>query len=471
MKLYNTLTRKKEEFVPINEGEVNMYVCGPTVYNFFHIGNARPFIIFDTLRRYLEYIGYKVNYVQNFTDIDDKIINKAKEEHSTSKAVADKYIKEYFTDAQSLGIKKATVHPRVSECIDDIISLIKDLEKNGFAYNVDGNVYYRVSAFKDYGKLSKKSIEDLTSGRRELAANTQDEKESPLDFALWKKQKEESEVAFDSPWGKGRPGWHIECSAMSRKYLGSTIDIHGGGSDLIFPHHENEIAQSEGANGVEFVHYFLHNGFINVDGEKMSKSKGNFFMVRDISKEFDLEVVRLFMLSSHYKTPINFSQEILNQTKNGLERLYNTKENLLYNIKNAKVENLKDDEKDFVNSLNSYKEKFKEAMEDDINTANAISTIYDLSKDINTNLNESSSKEALQKGYDMYMELNTVLGLLSKEKEDEILEDEIVELINKRQEARKNKDFALADKIRDDLESRHIILEDTREGVKWHKEK
>lgn len=468
MKLYNTLTRKKEEFVPINEGEVNMYVCGPTVYNFFHIGNARPFIIFDTLRRYLEYKGYKVNYVQNFTDIDDKIINKAKEEHTTSKAVADKYIKEYFTDAKGLGIKEATVHPRVSECIGDIIDLISDLEKNGYAYNVDGNVYYRVSKFKDYGKLSKKPIDELISGAR---VEVNDEKESPLDFALWKKQKEDSEIAFDSPWGKGRPGWHIECSAMSRKYLGSTIDIHGGGEDLIFPHHENEIAQSEGANGKDFVHYFVHNGYININNEKMSKSKGNFFMVRDISKDFDLEVVRLFMLSAHYKTPVNFSFDILKQTQSGLNRLYNTKENLLYLLDKAKDKDLKEDEKEFINSLSKYREEFKNAMEDDINTANAVSTIYDLSKDINSNVNENSSKEMIKKSYEMYMELNGVLGLLTKEKEDEILEDEILELIEKRQEARKNKDFALADKIRDDLLDKGIVLEDTREGVKWHKEK
>lgn len=468
MKLYNTLTRKKEEFVPINEGEVNMYVCGPTVYNFFHIGNARPFIIFDTLRRYLEYKGYKVNYVQNFTDIDDKIINKAKEEHTTSKAVADKYIKEYFTDAKGLGIKEATVHPRVSECIGDIIDLISDLEKNGYAYNVDGNVYYRVSKFKDYGKLSKKPIDELISGAR---VEVNDEKESPLDFALWKKQKEDSEIAFDSPWGKGRPGWHIECSAMSRKYLGSTIDIHGGGEDLIFPHHENEIAQSEGANGKDFVHYFVHNGYININNEKMSKSKGNFFMVRDISKDFDLEVVRLFMLSAHYKTPVNFSFDILKQTQSGLNRLYNTKENLLYLLDKAKDKDLKEDEKEFINALPKYRDEFKNAMEDDINTANAVSTIYDLSKDINSNVNENSSKEMIKKSYDMYMELNGVLGLLTKEKEDEILEDEILKLIEKRQEARKNKDFALADKIRDDLLDKGIVLEDTREGVKWHKEK
>lgn len=468
MKLYNTLTRKKEEFVPINEGEVNMYVCGPTVYNFFHIGNARPFIIFDTLRRYLEYKGYKVNYVQNFTDIDDKIINKAKEEHTTSKAVADKYIKEYFTDAKGLGIKEATVHPRVSECISDIIDLISDLEKNGYAYNVDGNVYYRVSKFEDYGKLSKKPIDELVSGAR---VEVIDEKESPLDFALWKKQKEDSEIAFDSPWGKGRPGWHIECSAMSRKYLGSTIDIHGGGEDLIFPHHENEIAQSEGANGKDFVHYFVHNGYININNEKMSKSKGNFFMVRDIAKDFDLEVVRLFMLSAHYKTPVNFSFDILKQTESGLNRLYNTKENLLFLLDKVKDEELKEDEKEFISALPKYREEFKAAMEDDINTANAVSTIYELSKDINSNVNENSSREMIKKSYDMYMELNGVLGLLTKEKEDEILEDEILELIEKRQEARKNKDFALADKIRDDLLDKGIVLKDTREGVKWHKEK
>lgn len=468
MKLYNTLTRKKEEFVPVNKDEVNMYVCGPTVYNFIHIGNARPAIIFDTLRRYLEYIGYKVNYVQNFTDIDDKIINKAKEDNVTSKEVSDKYIEEYFVDAKGLGIKEATVHPRVSECINDIIDLIKDLEKNGFAYNVDGNVYYRVSKFKDYGKLSKKPIDELISGAR---VEVSDEKESPLDFALWKKQKEESEIAFDSPWGKGRPGWHIECSAMSRKYLGETIDIHGGGEDLIFPHHENEIAQSEGANGKEYVHYFIHNGYININNEKMSKSKGNFFTVRDISKEFDLEVVRLFMLSAHYKTPVNFSFEILKQTESALNRLYNTRDNLIYILDKASQSDMNEDEKEFVSSLSKYREEFKKAMEDDINTANAISTVFELSKDINTNIDENSSKEAIQCAYDIYMELNNVLGLLSRREEKDILEDEIINLIEKRQEARKNKDFALADKIRDDLLDRGIVLEDTREGVKWHKQK
>ncbi|WP_290771636.1 cysteine--tRNA ligase [Anaerofustis sp.] len=468
MKLYNTLTRKKEEFVPVNKDEVNMYVCGPTVYNFIHIGNARPAIIFDTLRRYLEYIGYKVNYVQNFTDIDDKIINKAKEDNVTSKEVSDKYIEEYFVDAEGLGIKKATVHPRVSECINDIIDLIKDLEKNGFAYNVDGNVYYRVSKFKDYGKLSKKPIDELISGAR---VEVSDEKESPLDFALWKRQKEESEIAFDSPWGKGRPGWHIECSAMSRKYLGETIDIHGGGEDLIFPHHENEIAQSEGANGKEYVHYFIHNGYININNEKMSKSKGNFFTVRDISKEFDLEVVRLFMLSAHYKTPVNFSFEILKQTESALNRLYNTRDNLIYILDKASQSDMNEDEKEFVSSLSKYREEFKKAMEDDINTANAVSTVFELSKDINTNIDENSSKEAAQCAYDIYMELNNVLGLLSRRKEKDILEDEIVNLIEKRQEARKNKDFALADEIRDDLLDRGIVLEDTREGVKWHKQK
>jgi len=360
------------------------------------------------------------------------------------------------------------VHPRVSECIDDIIDLIKDLEENGFAYNVDGNVYYRVSKFKDYGKLSKKPIDELVSGAR---VDVSEEKESPLDFALWKKQKEESEIAFDSPWGKGRPGWHIECSAMSRKYLGDTIDIHGGGEDLIFPHHENEIAQSEGANGKDYVRYFIHNGYININNEKMSKSKGNFFTVRDISKEFDLEVVRLFMLSAHYKTPVNFSFDILKQTQSGLKRLYNTKENLLYLLDNVKEDELKEEEKEFINSLPKYRKEFKAAMEDDINTANAVSVIYELSKDINSNIGEESSREAVQIAYDMYMELNNVLGLLSKEKEDEILEDEILSLIEKRQQARKDKDFALADKIRDDLLNKGIVLEDTREGVKWHKEK
>lgn len=467
MKLYNTLTRKKEEFKPINEGVVNMYVCGPTVYNFFHIGNARPFIIFDTLRRYLEYKGYEVNYVQNFTDIDDKIINKAREEKTTSKAVSDRYIKEYFIDAKGLGIKEASVHPRVSECIDDIIDMVKTLEDKGFAYNVDGNVYYRVRAFKDYGKLSKKSIEDLESGAR---VEVSDEKEDPLDFALWKKQKEEDEVAFDSPWGKGRPGWHIECSAMSRKYLGETIDIHGGGEDLIFPHHENEIAQSEGCNSKAFCNYFIHNGYININNEKMSKSKGNFFMVRDISKDFDLEVVRIFMLASHYKTPINFSFDILKQNEKALERLYNTRNSLFDKIQNNENQAITKKEDEFAKSLDKYKVQFEEAMEDDINTANALGVIFELAKEINSNTDENSSKEFLERLYDLYMMLCSVLGLCSKEKEEELLEEDILKLIEQRNEARKNKDFALADKIRDDLKKRNIILEDTRSGVKWHRE-
>lgn len=464
MKLYNTLTGKKEEFIPIKEGEVKMYACGPTVYNFFHIGNARPFIVFDTLRRYLEYIGYKVNFVQNFTDVDDKIINRAKEEGISATEVADKYIKEYFVDAQGLGIKKATTHPRVSECIDDIIDLVKTLIDKGMAYEICGNVYYDVSAFKDYGKLSGQSVDDLMSGAR---VDVNDEKRSPLDFALWKKRKEDSEIAWNSPWGMGRPGWHIECSAMSKKYLGETIDIHGGGQDLIFPHHENEIAQSEGASGKEFAHYWLHNGYINIDNEKMSKSKGNFFTVRDISKEYDLEVVRMFMLSAHYKSPVNFSHELLDQTKNALDRLYNVKDNLKYKIENAKINEISQEEQAWVDSLNKYRDAFKTAMEDDINTANAISAIFELGKDINTFINgKDVSKQALTASYDIFMELNSVLGLLDR-RDSDILDSQIQELIEKRQQARKNKDFALADKIRDDLKAMNIELEDTREGVKW----
>ncbi len=467
MKLYNSLNRKKEDFIPINKDEVNIYVCGPTVYNYFHIGNARPFIIFDTLRRYLEYIGYKVNYVQNFTDIDDKIINKAKEENSTSSEVSSRYIKEYFIDARGLGIKDADIHPKVSECIEDIINLISTLLDKGYAYNVDGNVYYRVNAFKDYGKLSKKPIDELISGAR---IDVNDEKENPLDFALWKKQKEESEIAFEAPFGKGRPGWHIECSAMSKKYLGDTIDIHGGGEDLIFPHHENEIAQSEGANGKPFVNYFIHNGYININNEKMSKSKGNFFTIREISEAMDLEVVRLFMLSAHYKTPVNFSFEILKQTENGLNRLYNTKYSILEKInlsKNLNPSNKEED--DFILKLEEYIVKFKEAMEDDINTANGISTLYEMAKDINIFILKDVSKSTLEKIYDKYMEIPTVLGILFKEKKEEILEDEILSLIEKRKEARKNKDFALSDEIRDTLLEKGILLKDTREGTTWTK--
>lgn len=464
MKLYNTLTQKKEVFVPIEEGKVRMYSCGPTVYNYFHIGNARPFIVFDVLRRFLEYIGYDVKFVQNFTDVDDKIINRSIEEGITAAEVADKYIAEYFKDADALGIRRADVHPRVSDHMPEIIEMIKELEARGLAYNVDGNVYYQVEHFHDYGKLSKQSIDDLKSGAR---IDVNDEKRSPLDFALWKKKKD-GEPYWESPWGQGRPGWHIECSAMSRKHLGESIDIHGGGQDLIFPHHENEIAQSEGSCGCKFANYWVHNGYININNEKMSKSKGNFFTVRDIAKHYDLEVVRMFMLMAHYRSPVNFSDELLGQAQNALERLYNAKYQMEYLLENNKTEAASEDEKTWTDSLAQYKKGFIDAMNDDLNTADAIAAIFELVRDTNSHLSEASSREAVKAALDLFKELTGVIGLAAKEKETD-LESEVEALIAQRQEARKNKDFALADEIRDALLAKGIILEDTREGVKWKK--
>ncbi|WP_195270081.1 cysteine--tRNA ligase [Eubacterium sp. 1001713B170207_170306_E7] len=464
MKLYNTLTQKKEAFVPIEEGRVRMYSCGPTVYNYFHIGNARPFIVFDVLRRFLEYIGYDVKFVQNFTDVDDKIINRSIEEGITAAEVADKYIAEYFRDADALGIRRADVHPRVSDHMPEIIEMIKELEARGLAYNVDGNVYYQVDHFHDYGKLSKQSIDDLKSGAR---IDVNDEKRSPLDFALWKKKKD-GEPYWESPWGQGRPGWHIECSAMSRKHLGESIDIHGGGQDLIFPHHENEIAQSEGSCGCKFANYWVHNGYININNEKMSKSKGNFFTVRDIAKHYDLEVVRMFMLMAHYRSPVNFSDELLGQAQNALERLYNAKYQMEYLLENNRAEAASEEEKTWMDSLSQYKKGFIDAMNDDLNTADAIAAIFELVRDTNSHLSEASSKEAVRAALDLFKELTSVIGLAAKEKEND-LETEVEALIAQRQEARKNKDFALADEIRDALLAKGIILEDTREGVKWKK--
>lgn len=464
MKLYNTLTQKKEEFVPIEEGKVRMYSCGPTVYNYFHIGNARPFIVFDVLRRFLEYIGYDVKFVQNFTDVDDKIINRSIEEGITAAEVADKYIAEYFKDADALGIRRADVHPQVSDHMPEIIEMIKALEERGLAYNVDGNVYYQVDHFHDYGKLSKQSIDDLKSGAR---IDVNDEKRSPLDFALWKKKKD-GEPYWESPWGQGRPGWHIECSAMSRKHLGESIDIHGGGQDLIFPHHENEIAQSEGSCGCKFANYWVHNGYININNEKMSKSKGNFFTVRDIAKHYDLEVVRMFMLMAHYRSPVNFSDELLGQAQNALERLYNAKYQMEYLLENNKTEAAAEEEKTWMDSLAQYKKGFIDAMDDDLNTADAIAAIFELVRDANSHLSESSSREAVKAALNLFEELTGVIGLAAKEKETN-LESEVEALIAQRQEARKNKNFALADEIRDALLAKGIILEDTREGVKWKK--
>ncbi|OPJ54917.1 cysteine--tRNA ligase [Alkalithermobacter paradoxus] len=463
MKLYNTLTRQKEEFIPIEEGKVKMYVCGPTVYNYFHIGNARPFIMFDTLRRYLEYRGYEVTYVQNFTDVDDKIINKANEEGITSQEVADKYIKEYFVDADALGIKRATVHPRVTENINEIIEFIKDLESKGIAYEVNGDVYFDTKKFDDYGKLSKQNIEELELGAR---IEVSEKKNNPMDFVLWKSKKE-GEPGWDSPWGEGRPGWHIECSVMASRYLGETIDIHAGGQDLTFPHHENEIAQSEAKSGKPFARYWIHNGYININNEKMSKSKGNFFTVRDISKEFDLEVVRFFMLSAHYKNPVNFSDEMLKQSESGLERLYNAKDRLEFLIQNGNG-SLKEEEKQLKEKLNEFKQKFIENMDDDLNTADAISVIFELVRFINTNIDENSSLEIAQSAYEMFKELTGVLNIVNKVKNN-IIDEEIEKMIEQRQIAKKEKNFKLADEIRDKLKEMGIILEDTRQGVKWRR--
>ena len=455
MKIYNTMSKSKEEFVPVNEGIVNMYSCGPTVYNYFHLGNARPFIIFDTLRRYFEYIGYKVNFIQNFTDIDDKMINKANELGITVKELGEQYIAEYFKDAEGLGIRKATVHPKATEHIDEIITLVSTLIEKGYAYEVDGDVYFSTLKFNEYGKLSKQPIDDLITGAR---VNVNEDKKHPLDFAVWKKQKP-GEPAWKSPWGPGRPGWHIECSAMANKYLGHTIDIHSGGKDLMFPHHENEIAQSECANGCTFAKYWMHNGFINVDGQKMSKSLGNFFTIRDIVKHFPYRVVRFFMLSAHYRSPINFADEFLVQAETGLTRIDTCAENLEFYIENA-TGNI---EKDF----SEYKQKFTDAMDDDLNTADAISVLFEMVKDINTALAENNlSKDSAQKGYDLLKELCDVLGIF-KEEQSASLEDEIEKLIEERQQARKDKNFARADEIRDYLKDQGIVLEDTPQGVKW----
>jgi cysteinyl-tRNA synthetase len=462
MKLYNTLTQQKETFIPIEEGKVRMYSCGPTVYNYFHIGNARPFIVFDVLRRFLEYLGYDVTFIQNFTDVDDKIINRGHDEGLSPSVISEKYIKEYFTDADALGIKRADVHPKVSDHISEIIDMIKTLEEKDLAYNVNGNVYYRVDHFKPYGKLSKQSINDLKSGAR---IDINDEKLSPLDFALWKKKKP-GEPFWNSPWGDGRPGWHIECSAMSKKHLGETIDIHGGGQDLIFPHHENEIAQSEGSCGKPFANYWVHNGYININNEKMSKSKGNFFTVRDIAKSVDLEAVRMFLLMAQYRSPVNFSDTLLQQAVTALERLYTAKNQMSFLLNHVTVTDLTPAEETWIISLATYKSSFVTAMEDDLNTADAIASIFDLVRDLNSNLNEYSSKKAILSGQALFSELTTVLGLAVKNQE-QTLDSEIEDLIAQRQDARKAKDFKRSDEIRDQLLSQGIILEDTREGVKW----
>lgn len=463
VKLYNTMTGKKEDFIPLHDKEVNMYVCGPTVYNYIHIGNARVFIVFDTIRRYLEYKGYKVNYVQNFTDIDDKLIKRAYEENTTVKILAEKYIEEYFKDADSLGIRRATVHPRATENINEIINFIKSLIEKGYAYVVNGDVYYNTIKFKDYGKLSHKNIEELLSGAR---IEINEEKKNPMDFALWKAEKP-GEPSWESPWGKGRPGWHIECSAMAMKYLGKTIDIHAGGPDLIFPHHENEIAQSEAVNNVPFAKYWMHIGYLNINNEKMSKSKGNFFTVRDILNHYEPEVLRFFMLTAHYRNPINFSPELLEQAKSGFMRLSNAVDNLKYLFEVSKDREPVEDERSFMDKLKEYEKRFELSMDDDFNTADAIAVLFEMVKDINTNIDGNSSKELIRYTLDIFLKLSSILGFFYKK--PDLIEDEIKALIDERENARKNKNWALADKIRDELKKQGIILEDTPNGVRWRK--
>lgn len=463
MKIFNSMTRKKEEFVPIKPGEVMMYVCGPTVYDYFHIGNGRTFVVFDTVRRYFEYKGYKVKFIQNFTDIDDKMIKRANEENITIKQLGDKFINEYYKDADSLNLERATVNPRATEYMDKIIDFVKMLVDEGYAYEIDGDVYFHTKKFKEYGKLSGQNLDDLQSGIR---INVDERKKDPMDFAIWKNQKP-GEPAWKSPWGMGRPGWHIECSCMSCDLLGDTIDIHGGGMDLIFPHHENEIAQSEAKSGKNFVNYWMHTAYLNINNKKMSKSEKNFFTTREILNEYDSDVVRFFMLSAHYRNQLNFSRELLDSAKSSVERIYNTignLENLLLEVKNDK---LLDSEKELMDKIYSYRNKFIEKMDDDFNTADAISVIFDLIKEINLNININSSKELIQNSLNLIRELGNPLGILQKSTKTN-LEDEIEELILKRQNARKEKNWALADKIRDDLSSRGIVLEDTPQGVRWH---
>lgn len=465
MKIYNTLTKKKEEFIPIEEGKVKMYVCGPTVYNLIHIGNARPMICFDTVRRYLEYKGYDVNYVSNFTDVDDKIIKKAIEEGVTAEEISQRYIAECKKDMEGMNIKPATTHPLATQEIGGMIDMIQTLIDKGYAYAVNGTVYYRTRKFEGYGKLSKKNIDDLEAGHRSIKVAGEDEKEDPLDFVLWKPKKD-GEPYWESPWSEGRPGWHIECSVMSKKYLADTIDIHAGGEDLIFPHHENEIAQSEAANGVPFAKYWMHNAFLNIDNKKMSKSLGNFFTVRDISKEYDLQVLRFFMLSAHYRNPINFSHDLMESAKNGLDRIITAVSNLTELEKIAKDEELTAKENDVLDATNEVLGKFETSMEDDFNTADAIAAVFELVKLANTNSSTDSTKTFISQMKKKIITLTDVLGL-KVEKENEMLDEEIDSLIAQRQQARKDRDFKRADEIRDILLEKGIVLEDTREGVRW----
>ena len=466
MKVYNTLTKAKEEFVPMEEGKVRMYVCGPTVYNDIHIGNARPMIIFDTVRRYLEYKGYDVNYVSNFTDVDDKIIKKANEEGVLPEVISERYIKSVKEDMKSLNIKPATKNPKATEEIDGMIEMISELIKKGYAYEKNGTVYFKTRSFEGYGKLSKKNMDDLEAGHREIKVAGADEKEDALDFVLWKPKKE-GEPYWESPWSEGRPGWHIECSVMSKKYLGNQIDIHAGGEDLIFPHHENEIAQSEAANGEEFAKYWLHNGFLNIDNKKMSKSEGNFFTVKEIGEQYPFEVLRFFMLSgAHYRMPLNFSKDLMEAAKNSLERIMNAIERLARLNEKAEDKSSTEEENQVVAQIEELQKKFEMAMEDDFNTADAIAAIFEMVKAANSKLDENTSKPVIGKIQHIILSLCEVLGMRT-EKKEEILDDEIEKLIQERQEARKNKDFKRADEIRDLLLEKGIVLEDTREGVRW----
>ena len=467
MKLYNTMSKQKEEFVPLEEGKVRMYVCGPTVYNFIHIGNARPMIVFDTVRRYFEYKGYDVNYVSNFTDVDDKIINKAIEEGTSADEVSKRFIAECKKDMAGMNVKPATKHPLATEEICGMVDMIQTLIDKGYAYEKNGTVYYRTRQFKDYGKLSHKNLDDLRSGERSLLVTGEDEKEDPLDFVLWKPKKE-GEPSWVSPWSDGRPGWHIECSEMSKKYLGEQIDIHAGGEDLVFPHHENEIAQSEATNGKEFAKYWMHNAFLNIDNKKMSKSLGNFRTVREISEQYDLQVLRFFMLSAHYRSPLNFSADLMEASKNGLERIVNAADNLKFLMKKAKAENMTEAEKELAVKTDAFVADFERAMDDDFNTADAVAAIFDLVKFINSNTDAESSTEYLNELFTLLVKLTDVLGLIVDKKE-EILAEDIEKLIEERQAARKAKDFARADAIRDELLAKGIILKDTREGVQWKK--
>lgn len=465
IRIYNTLSKRKEDFVPLEEGKVRMYVCGPTVYNFIHIGNARPMIVFDTVRRYMEHKGYEVNFVSNFTDVDDKIIKKANEEGVTAEEISKRYIEECKKDMEGMNIKPATTHPLATREIDGMIDMITTLIDQGYAYAVNGTVYFRTRKFAEYGKLSHKNLDDLQAGNRSLLVSGEQEKEDPLDFVLWKPKKE-GEPSWASPWGDGRPGWHIECSVMSRKYLGEQIDIHGGGEDLVFPHHENEIAQSEACSGKLFARYWMHNAFLNIDNKKMSKSLGNFFTVREISEKYDLQVLRFFMLNAHYRSPLNFSAELMEASKNALERIQTAVDNLKYAAEHAQTVELTEEEREILKEAGQYEDKFDEAMDDDFNTADAIAAVFDLVKYANTHAKEGSSRELARSLCEKIQSLCEILGIIT-EKQGELLDAEIETLIQERQAVRKEKNFARADEIRNLLLEKGIVLEDTREGVKW----